>query len=107
MPGVPVRELLFISPDLIQQCFRIKRVPPLGKDKPDTHINSAKWKDSLKKLYACASLKCKGLFGDTEIKFEMLIDSGAELCLMSKDTFEELDIPVDLEVDWTVGAANS
>ena len=26
---------------------------------------------------------------------------------MSKDTFEELDIPVDLEVDWTVGAANS
>ena len=26
---------------------------------------------------------------------------------MSKDTFEELDIPVDLEVDWTVGAVNS
>ena len=26
---------------------------------------------------------------------------------MSKDTFEELNIPVDLEVDWTVGAANS
>ena len=37
----------------------------------------------------------------------MLIDSGAELCLMSRDTFEELDIPVNLEVDWTVGAANS
>ena len=37
----------------------------------------------------------------------MLIDSGAELCLISKDTFEELDIPVHLEVDWTAGAANS
>ena len=107
VPGVTVRELLSISPDLIQQWFGIKRVPPLGKDKPDAQINSAKWKDSLKKLYACASPKCKGLIGDTEIKLEMLIDSGAELCLMSKDTFEELDIPVDLEVDWTVGAANS
>ena len=60
----------------------------------------------MNKLYACASPKCKGLIGDTEIKWEMLIDSGAELCQMSKDTFEELDIPVDLELDWTVGAAN-
>ena len=49
----------------------------------------------------------QGQIGNTEIKLEMLIDSAAELCLMSKDTFEELDIPVDLEVDWTVGAANS
>ena len=58
-------------------------------------------------MYACASPKCKGLIGDTEIKLEMLIDSRAKLCLRSKDTFEELDIAVDLEVDWTVGAANS
>ena len=63
--------------------------------------------NSLKKLYACASPKCKGLISDTELKLEMLIDSGAELCLMSKDNFEELDIPVDLEGEWTVGAANS
>ena len=41
------------------------------------------------------------------MKLEMFIDSGAELCLLSKDTFKELDISVDLEVDWTVGAANS
>ena len=75
--------------DLIQQWFGIKRVPPLGKDKPDAQINSAKWKDSLKKLYACVSPKCKGLIGDTEIKLEILIDSGAELCMMSKGTFEE------------------
>ena len=107
MPEVTVRELLSISPDLIQQWFGNKRVPPLGKDKPDVQINSAKWKDSLKKLYACASLKCKRLIGETEIKLEMLMDSGVELFLMSKDTLEELDIPVDLEVDWTVGAVNS
>ena len=107
VPGVTLRELLSISLDLIQQGFGIKRVPPLGKDKPDAQINLTKCKDSLKKLYTCASPKWKGLIGDTEIKSEMLIDSGAELCLMSKDTFKELDIPVDLEVDWTVGAANS
>ena len=107
MPGVTVRELLSISPDHIQQWFGIKPVPPLGKDKPDAHINSAKWKDFLKKLYTRASPKCKGLIDDTEIKLEMLIDSGAELCVMSKDNFAELDIPVNLEADWTVGAANS
>ena len=37
----------------------------------------------------------------------MSIDSGAELCLMSREVFDELDLPIDLEVDWTVGAANS
>ena len=58
-------------------------------------------------MYDWASPKGKGLIGDTEIKLEMLINSGAELCLKSTDTFQELDIPVDLEVDWTVGAANS
>ena len=62
-------------------------------------LNSSKWKDSLKKLCLCASPKCKELIGDTESKLEMLIDSGAELGLMSKDTLEELDIPVDLELD--------
>ena len=107
VPGVTLRGLLSISPDLIQQWFGIKRVPPLSKDKPYAQINSAKWKDSLKKLYACASPKFKGLIGDTEIKLQMMIDSGAELCLMSKDTLKELDIPVDLEVYWMVGAANS
>ena len=38
VPGVTVRELLSISPDLIQQWFGIKRVPPLGKDKPDAQL---------------------------------------------------------------------
>ena len=37
----------------------------------------------------------------------MLIDSGAELCLMSREVFEELGIPIDLSIDWSVGSANS
>jgi len=64
-----------------------------------------RWKEALRKLYAYASHKCKGRVEETA--FEMLIDSGAELCLMSKGVFEELDLPIDLTVDWSVGAANN
>ena len=39
VPEVTVRELLSISPDLIQQWFGIKRVPLLVKDKPNALIN--------------------------------------------------------------------
>ena len=81
VPGVTVRELLSISPDLMQQWFGIKRIPPITKaiEKPDAQINSAKGKDSLKMLYAYASPKCKGMIDDSEKKFEMLIYLGAEL----------------------------
>jgi len=41
-----------------------------------------------------------------ETEFEMLIDSEAELSLMSKEVFRELDLPIDLTVDWPVGVAN-
>ena len=105
--GVMVIELLSISPELIQQWFGIKRVPPLTKDKPDALIKSAKWKNFLTKLYVRASPKCKGLIGDEEVKLDMLIDSEAELCLMSKNIFDKIDLPIDLDVDYTVGSANS
>jgi len=59
----------------------------------------------MRKLYACASPKCKGRIED--IEFEMLIDSGAELYLMSREVFEELGIPIDFSIDWSVGSANS
>jgi len=64
-----------------------------------------RWKEALRKLYTCTSPKCKGHVEETE--FEILMDSGAELFLMSKDVIEELDLPIDLAVDWTVGAANN
>lgn len=105
VPGVIVRELLCISPDLIPQLFGAKRVPPISKqqDKPDANAYTIGWKEALRKLYACASPKCKGRIEDTE--YEMLIVSGAELCLMSKYVYDELELPIDLDVDWSVGAA--
>jgi len=36
----------------------------------------------------------------------MLIDSGAELGLISREVFEELGIPIDFLIDWLVGSAN-
>jgi len=41
-----------------------------------------------------------------DIEYDMLIDSGAELCLMSKEVFDELELPIDLAVDWQLGSAN-
>jgi len=104
VPGATVRELLSISPDMIQQWFGVKRVPPLKKE-PDAQAYAVKWKEAMRKLYACASPKCKGRIEN--IKFEVLIDSGAELCLISREVFEELGIPIDFVIDLLVGSANS
>ena len=38
---------------------------------------------------------------------DLLIDYRSELCLLSKNFFDTLDIPIDLEIDWVVGSANS
>jgi len=82
---------------------------PLKKEllnkEPDARVYAIKWKEAMRKLYACASPKCKGRIKD--IEFEMLIDSGAELCLMSREVFEELGIPIDLSIEWSVRSANS
>jgi len=104
VPGVTVRELLSISLDLIQQWFGVKHVPPIKNKEPDAQLNSIK-KEAMRKLYACASPKCKGRIEEDE--FEMWIDLGAELCLMSRNVFEELKLPIDWMVDWSVGSANS
>ena len=36
---------------------------------------------------------------------EMLIDCGSELCLLSKECFDLLDLPIDLEIEWIIGSA--
>ena len=79
-------------------------MPPLKKE-PDTQVYAVKWKKAMRKLYACTSPKCKGRIEDFE--FEMLTDSGAELCLISREVFEELGMPIDFLIDWSVGSANS
>lgn len=44
---------------------------------------------------------------DGLVKYEMLIDSEGKLFLMYRKVFDELELPIDLEVDRTVGAPNS
>jgi len=56
-----------------------------------------RWKKPLGKFYFYAQLSYKGRIEETE--FEILIDSRAELCLMSKEAFEELDFTINLTVN--------
>ena len=67
---------------------------------------AARWISKADKpLYACATPRCKGsIEGSVE---QALIDCGSELCLLSKNFFDTLDIDIDLEIDWLVESANS
>ena len=62
----------------------------------DAEVTTIKWKKVIKKLYACASLKCIGFIEN--IKYEILIDSVAELCFMSKEVFDEVGLPIDYNI---------
>ena len=54
--GVTLRDLLSISPEMIQQWFGVKRVRPIkeleaqDKDKPDAMVFTVRWKEALRKL---------------------------------------------------------
>jgi len=56
---VTVKKLLSILSNMIQQWFGVKRVSPLKKEplkkEPDTRAYSVKWKEAIRKLYACVS----------------------------------------------------
>ena len=84
-------------------------MPPLKKEllnkEPDTRAYAVKWIEAMKKLYTCISPKCKARI--EYIEFEMLIDSGAELCLISREVFQELGIPIDFSIVWSVGSPNN
>lgn len=71
VPGVTVWELLSMLLGLIQQWFGTKRVPPLSKwvAKPDAQIHLARFKESLKTQYACASPKCREMINEAQIKY--------------------------------------
>src|SRR5258706_7507093 len=107
---IKLKELLSISPDLISHWFGVKRVPPLQVKEKDLkeafEVSAARWISKAdERLYACATPRCKGsIEGSVE---EALIDCGSELCLLSKSFFDTLEVPIDLEIDWVVGSANS
>ena len=62
----------------------------------------------LKELYACASPTVTGKI-EGKLKVKMLIDSGSEMCVMSGDLYERVKglLPVDTEILWSIGSANS
>ena len=35
----------------------------------------------------------------------MLIDCGSELCLLSKECFDKMELPIDLEIGWVISSA--
>ena len=35
----------------------------------------------------------------------MLIDCGSELCLLSKECFDKMELPIDLKIGWVIGSA--
>ena len=99
-----------ISPDLISHWFGVRRVPPLQVKEKDLkeafEVSAARWISKADEpLYACTTPRCQGSI--EESVEESLIDCGSELCLLSKNFFNMLDIPIDLEIDWVVGSANS
>ena len=85
-------------------------MPPLQMKEKDLkeafEVSAARWISKADELlYACAIPRCKGsIEGSVE---EALIDCRSELYLLSKNFFDMLNIPIDLEIDWVVGSANS
>ena len=99
---ITLKELLPISPDLISNWFGVKRVPSLPAKEKDLkeafEVSAAKWISKADEpLFGCAAPRCRGSIEDT-MEEEMLIDCGSELCLLSKNFFDTLGIPIDLEI---------
>ena len=44
-----------------------------------------------------------------KLKVKMVIDSGSEMCVMSRDLYKPAIglLPVDTEIRWSIGSANS
>ena len=61
-----------------------------------------------KALYVGASLTVMGKI-EEKLKVKMLIDSGSEMCVMSRDLYERAKglLPVDTEIRWSIGLANT
>lgn len=60
---------------------------------------------ALNKLYAVASPMVVGKVDGVRVK--MLLDGGAELCLISKEFFDEMSSPVDKTVDCDISTATT
>src|SRR5579859_2772581 len=111
--ALPLSELLSVSGDLstfIHEQTRKRRVPveQLRSQTVATvttapgiiraSINSISGEAS---FYACPSGRVKATIDDT-IKIEALLDSGSEVNIMPKRTFDRLDFPIDKNIEWHI-----
>src|SRR5579859_5824121 len=111
--ALPLSELLSVSGDLstfIHEQTRKRRVP-VEQFRSQTvatvttapgiiraSINSISGEAS---FYACPSGRVKATIDDT-IKIEALLDSGSEVNIMPKRTFDRLDFPIDKNIEWHI-----
>ena len=125
--GITVREVLGLSPVLLKELWGIKRlpalkggaqVPAISEDKAtigEADRNTSQLTSNRitrvsieKHLYACASPIVLGRLEGTR-KIKMLIDSGSEMCVMSKKLWQELEdeLSIDQDIALSIGSANA
>jgi hypothetical protein len=61
-----------------------------------------------RQLYACASPMVHGKL-EGKLRVKMLVDSGSEMCVMSKDLWHQLRgvLPMDMDIRCSIGSANA
>jgi hypothetical protein len=114
--NLSLKEVFAASPDLAAHFSDQARKRRRPIDPPETNvnnnvnnINNAGTPDinahvssiSSKPLYACPSGRAKATLEDT-ITTHALLDDGSEVNLMPRRVFEQLDIPIDTNIDWTI-----
>ena len=52
-------------------------------------------------LYACVSGKAMAIINDV-LKVEALLDGGSEVCLMPRSTYDQLKLPIDTDINWSI-----
>jgi hypothetical protein len=114
-----IREILAVSNDVsnyIHDQTRKRRVP-LETDSSatvtavttngTTDVVSANVHSAITKpLYACPSGRTK-VYLDEEVPVSALLDDGSELNIMSQTTFDQLQHPLDSDINWRINGYDS
>ena len=108
-------ELLAVSTDVsnfIHEQTRKKRIPITEaasqamlkegmEDVVSADANLTQVSAVEKSLYACPSARTKACLDD-KVEVEALLDDGSELNIMAKVAFEQLQHPIDTEINWRI-----
>ena len=60
---------------------------------------------TLTPLYACPSGRANVLL-DGRVKANSLLDDGSEVCIMARRIFDQLDFPIDTDIEWRIRTFN-